>query len=173
VAGLLHDYDAVKRREYYLRTRKLIGRTKKATPSAVAKRSATKTPPAKTHAQRQKELEARVARLQAKFARLQVALKAMVEAAQKRSGVKKNASETVAESKYQSKKSSTDPTSKYEKKTQKQKDVAAEAAAKYRDKNQVLTDQVTDLNNKIKAIRERMKRLQKTGSVGASNSTTK
>lgn len=172
MTSLLHEYDAAKRREYYLRTRKLTGRAPKASQSPLVKKPSTKRAPAQTYGQRQKELEARVARLQAKFARLQVALKAMVEAAQQRSGVSKNTSEKATESKYQSANSS-DPTSKYDKKTQKQKDAAAEATAKYRDKNQVLTDQVTDLNNKIKAIRERMKRLQKTGSVGASNSTTK
>lgn len=94
----------------------------------------------------------------------------MVEAAQKRSGIDKNTTEKAAVQKYQSK--TTDPTSKYEKKTQKQKNDAAEAAQKYRDKNKVLEDQVTDLTNKIKAVRERIKRLQKAGSVGASKSTT-
>ncbi len=157
---LLHEYDAVKRREYYLRNRKLKGRHKKA---VVA-------PAKKTHAQRQKELQARIKRLQDRLEQLRVALKALTEAAQKRSGIDKNTAEKAA-SKYQSKTSS-DPTSKYHK-TQKQKDDAAKAAKKYRDKNATLNDQVKDLNNKIHAIRERIKRIQKTGSVGASKSTTR
>lgn len=170
--ALAHDYDAVKRHEYYLKTRKLHGRVSKAT-APVGKSLAVRKPPVKKNAaQRQKELTARVARLQAKFDRLQAALKIVIEAAQKRSGVDKNSAEKAAENKYQSPKAF-DPTSKYEKKTQKQKNDAAKAAAKYRDKNKVLEDQVTDLNNKIKAIRERIKRIQKTGSVGASKTTTR
>lgn len=171
MSTLLHDYDAVKRREYYLRNRKLKGRLKKASSPASKKQVAAPKPPAKkTHAQRQKELEARVARLQSKFKELQVALKAITEAAQRRSGIDKNAAEKAATSKYEKK--SSDPTSKYEKKTQKQKDAAAEAAQKYRDSNKVLEDQVTDLNNKIKSIRDKIKRIQQTGSVGARKSTT-
>lgn len=172
MASLAHEYDAAKRREYYLKTRQLVGRTAKKTTKPVGKSVAVRKPVKKTHAQRQKELETRVAGLQAKFARLQVALKAVIEAAQKRSGVDKNSVENAAEKKYQQSSKTSDPTSKYEKKTQKQKDAAAEAAQKYRDKNKVLEDQVTDLNNKIKTIRERIKRIQKTGSVGASKSTT-
>jgi DNA repair exonuclease SbcCD ATPase subunit len=124
----------------------------------------------KTHAQRQKELEARVTRLQGKLKQLQAALKVMVEAAQKKSGVDKNTTEKAAASKYEKKNS--DPTSKYEKKTQKQKDAAADAAQKYRDNNKVLEDQVNDLNDKIKSIRDRIKRMHKTGSVGVSTHNT-
>lgn len=162
MTDLLHEYDPVKRREYYLRNRHLKGRSK-GTP---------KTPVKKTYAQRQKELEARVNKLKARLAQLQVLLKTLTEAAQKRSGIDKNTAEKNALQKYQPKKRA-DPTSKYEKKTQKQKDAAAEASQKYRDKNQHLTDQVTDLTKKIKAIHERIKRLQNTGSVGASKSTSR
>lgn len=95
----------------------------------------------------------------------------MTEAAQKRSGIDKNTAEKAATKKYQSHKTG-DPTSKYVK-TQQQKDAAAKAAQKYRDRNKSLTDQVTDLNKKIKAIHERIKRLQRTGSVGVSKHMTK
>ncbi len=162
MSDLLHDYDAAKRRDYYLRTRKLKGHTKKA----------IHPPVPKTHAQRQKELEARVNKLKDRLAKLHVILKQMTEAAQKRSGVSKNSSEKASIKKHDSK-SVDDPTSKYAKKTQKQKDEAAAAAKKYRDKNASLSDQVTELNKKIKAIRERINRLQKTGSVGASKSSKK
>lgn len=88
-----------------------------------------------------------------------------MEAAQKRSGVDKNTVE-----KYRDKKRS-DPTSKYDKKTQKQKDAAAEASKKYYDKNkdQILEERVKDLSDKVKAIQERIRRLRNTGSVGARN----
>lgn len=130
-----------------------------------------KAPVKKTHAQRQKELAAQVARLQAKLDRLQAALKILVEAAQKRSGIDKNTAEKAALSKND--KPTSDPTSKYVKKTQKQKDAAAKAARKYQDENQVLEEKVSDLNKKIKAIRERIKRIQQTGSVGVRNSHDK
>ncbi len=162
---VIHDYDAAKRREYYLQTRKLKGRHKKNLPTVVKKASVRKI---KTHADRQKELEARVHRLKDRLAQLQDLLKQLTEAAQKRSGIGKNSTEKASTKKYES---NSDSSSKYEKKTQKQKDAAAEASKKYRDKNPA--NQITDLNNKIKAIRERIKRLQQTGSVGASKSSTK
>jgi len=149
-----------------------VGRAKNTTLPAVKTTPTKALPPKKTHAQRQKELEARITRLQGKLEQLRAALKVLVEAAQKRSGVAKNSAEQAAIDKYQSSHSS-DPTSKYEKMTQKQKDAAAKAVEKYRDKNKVLEDQATDLNKKIKAIRDRIKRIQKTGSVGASTSTTR
>lgn len=176
--SLMHEYDAAKRREYYLRTRKLKGRDGGISANDVSvgvpkKQPTTKKPPAKkTHAQKQKELAARITKLKARLEQLQAALKLLVEAAQKRSGIDKNAAEKNALAKYE-RSPRKDPTSKYEKKTQKQKDAAAKAAEKYRDKNQSLEDQVKDLNNKIKSIRERIARIQKTGSVRASNSTTK
>lgn len=156
---LLHDYDAAARRAYYLRTRKLHPR---------ARGSAVKKPTPKTYAQRRKELEARVVALKARLDKLQAAVKSLVEAAQNRSGASKNSAEKAdATSKYEKQKSS-DPTSKYEKKTAAQKADAAKAAEKYRDKNSSLEDQVKDLNNKIKTVREKIKRLQKTDSVGVS-----
>jgi len=172
-----HAYDPVKRREYYLRTRELVGNQKKALPvpvKALPSRKSTKpvkalpvrrAPVKKSRAQRHKELEERATRLQAKLDQLLKVLKALVEAAQKRSGVDKNTVE-----KYRDKKRS-DPTSKYDKKTQKQKDAAAEASKKYYDKNkdQILEERVKDLSDKVKAIQERIRRLRNTGSVGARN----
>lgn len=169
MSELLHDYDPVKRHEYYLRNRKLKGRKKKALPVLAKKPPAVKQ---KTAAQRQKELEAQVARLQAKFKRLQEALRVLVEAAQKRNGIDKNSAEKAAMDKYK-KQETADPTSKYEsrKKTHAQEVAAKKAAEKYRDEHRGLQEQVSDLNKKIKAIRERIKRIQRTGSVGASTST--
>lgn len=156
MSNLLHDYDAAKRREYYLRTRKLVGRSKQSPSPAVDKTpAATMMPEKKTHAQRRKELESRVARLQERLKQLQLVLKALVEAAQQRSGVDDNSAE---EAKSETSNPSNPAT---EKKTQQEKDEAAKAAQEYRDKNKDLQAQVIDLNNKIKAIHEQIKRLRR------------
>jgi chromosome segregation ATPase len=169
---LIHEYDAVKRHEYYMRNRKLKGRKKAAAPVANALARKAKEAAAKKAAseKRRRALVARVAELKGKLERLQAALKLLTEAAQKRSGVQKNTAE-----KYESTKSTrSDPTSKYQK-TASEKAAAAKASKKYYDENkdQSLPEQVKSLTEKIKTIQERIAKLRKTGSVGARNSNTK
>ena len=164
---VIHDYDPVKRHEYYLRTRDLRGRTKALVPAAVRKTIAPvkKAPVKKSRAQRQKEMEIRIQKLEAKLKQAQLVLKALTEAAQKRAGVEKNAVE-----KYQDKKTSrSDPTAKYQRLTPAQKAAKAKASEKYynENKDKILEDRVHELTNKIKAVQERIKRLKNTGSVGA------
>lgn len=156
MSDLLHEYDAMKRREYYLRTRKLVGRSRgSAQPSPKERPSAAVMPAKKTRGRRRKELEARVNRLKARLERLQEVLRALVEAAQARSGVDDNSAEETES------KTSNPASPSTEEKTQQEKDEAAEAAQEYRDKNKELEAQVLDLNNKIKAIHERIKRLRR------------
>lgn len=147
---LQHEYDAAKRREYYLRTRKLKGREK--------------AKPKLTAAQRRQQLQVRVDRLKAKLAQLEESLRILREAAQRRSGIDKNSSE---KDKYDR---STTSSTKYSDLTAKQKRDKAKAAEKYRDENQTLTDQVKSLNDKIRNIRERIARIKETGAVGYSKS---
>lgn len=149
---LQHEYDAAKRREYYLRTRQLKGRQK-------AKRKITAE-------QRRHQLQVRVERLKAKLAQLEESLRVLREAAQRRSGIDKNSAEK-AESKYNS---SATSSTKYRDLTAKQKRDKAKAAEKYREENQTLTQQVKSLNSKISNVRERIKRIKETGSVGYSKS---
>lgn len=98
------DYDPIKAREYYLRTRKLKGRHPAAPPPVPVGRHPAKVLPVKKHAaplakstakpkrksaaQERKEAEAHVAALQGKLDQLHKVLAALVKAAKARSGVK-------------------------------------------------------------------------------------
>lgn len=156
---LVHAYDATKRREYYLRTRKLKGR-----------QPAKAKPPKKTRAQRQAErrrkLEAQVEALKGRLERLRIVLRELTEQAKKRSGVETK--------KTTSKKSTSNTKKTAEKKlTPAQKAKAAKAAEEYREKNpeKALSEDVKSLNEKIKTIQERIVKMRKEGSIGAKKTT--
>lgn len=157
--NLVHAYDAVKRREYYLRTRKLKGRTKAARPK----------PPKKTRAQRQAErrrkLEADVAALKGRLEKLQAVLAELTKAAKARSGVKDKA--TPKKSTSSTKKAAA------QKLTPTQKAKAAKAAEEYRKKNpdKALSEDIKSLNAKIKTIQERIAKMRRDGSIGAKKTT--
>jgi ubiquinone biosynthesis protein UbiJ len=157
---LVHAYDASKRREYYLRTRKLKGRQ----PGKAA-------PPKKTRAQRQaerrKKLEAQVEALKGRLEKLRAVLAQLTEQAKKRSGVDTK--------KTTSKKTTSSTKKAAEKKlTPAQKAKAAKASEEYRKKNpeKALADDVKSLNDKIKTIQERIAKMRKEGSIGAKKTTT-
>jgi chromosome segregation ATPase len=160
---LLHNYDAIKRREYYLRTRKLKGRKKGAV--------RPKAPPKKTRAQRQaerrKKQEAQIAALKGRLEKLRAVLKQLTEAAQKRSGVEtKKADPTKSASQQKS-------SGKTEKLTAAQKAAKAKADKKRREKLDTPEAQIKSLNEKIKTIQERIAKMRKDGSVGARRNTSK
>jgi HSP90 family molecular chaperone len=154
-------YDATKRREYYLRTRKLKGR----------KHGSAKPPPHKTRAQLQAEhkrqQEAKVAALKVRLKKLQEVLAAEVKKAQIRSG--------VAPSKTTSKTSQKSSNSPAQKLTAAQKAKKAKDEKKLREKNkpQSLDEQVKSLNERIKKLLERIAKMHKDGSVGARRNTSK
>ena len=156
---LVHAYDAAKRREYYLRTRKLKGRTKTVKPK----------PPKKTRAQRQAErrrkLEADVAALKGRLAKLQAVLAELTKAAKARSGVKDKATPQ--------KSTSTAKKTTAQKLTPAQKTKAAKAAEEYRKKNpdKALSEDIKSLNAKIKTIQERIAKMRNEGSIGAKKTT--
>lgn len=163
---LVHDYDAIKRREYYLRTRKLKGRKPgvKKTPS-----KKPKAPPKPTRAQRQaarhKKLEAQVDALKARLEKLRDVLAELTRQAQARSGVKP---------KTTPKKAASSAKKAPEKKlTTAQKAKAAKASKEYRKKNpdKALADDVKSLNAKIKTIQERIAKMRREGSIGAKKTT--
>lgn len=163
MADLIHDYDAAKRREYYLRTRKLKGRTKG---------SARPAPPKKTRAQRQaerrKKQEAQIAALKGRLEKLRVLLAAEVKKAQARSGVeqKKTESKTTTSSKQKS-------SGKTEKLTAAQKTAKAKADKKRQEELNTPEAQIKSLTEKIKTIQERIAKMRKDGSVGARRNTSK
>jgi chaperonin cofactor prefoldin len=164
---LEHAYDAAKRREYYLKNRHLKGR-KHGSGQATHPRVKSRAEIAK---ERHAHLEAQVSALKARFERLQAALKILVEQAKKRSGV---------ESKTTSKKTTTSTQQKAPAKPQKltasQKKAKAVAEKKRRDKeaikngtatNSQLSDEVKSLNERIKTIKARIEKMQKTGAIGS------
>lgn len=168
---LLHEYDAAKRREYYLRTRKLKGRRPAATKkTAIRVRKASKVgPPKKTRQQRQEErrrkLEAQINALKERLKQLREVLSKLTAEAKARSGQK------------DTKKSAAKKTSKNEKpkQTAKQKADAAKRSKEYyeKHKDEILAEEVKSLTAKIKTIQERIAKMRKDGSVGAQRKTTK
>lgn len=161
VDDLEHAYDASKRREYYLRTRKLKGRKPGA--KKVVKPKLTR---AQRQAARRKKLEAQVNSLKRKLEILRDALKLATEQAQARSGMKPNKTESK-------KSTSTQKKTESKKLTSAEKAKAAKASAEYREKNpdKALEEEVKSLNAKIKTIQERIAKMRKTGSVGAQKTT--
>jgi ubiquinone biosynthesis protein UbiJ len=152
---LVHAYDATKRREYYLRTRKLKGH-----------KPAQAKPPKKTRAQRQaerrKKLEAQVDALKGRLEKLRTVLAELTKQAKARSGV---------ETKKTNSKTTTSSTKKpAEKKlTPAQKAKAAKASEEYRKKNpeKALSEDVKSLNEKIQTIQKRIEKMRNEGSIGA------
>lgn len=162
---LEHAYDPVKRREYYLKTRKLKGRKAAAIRTSKSRPTAKPKPPTKTRAQRQAErrrkLEAEVNALKARLEKLRDALAELTKQAKARSGVKPA--------------SSTPKKSTAKKQTAAQKAQAAKQSKEYYEKNkdEILADEVKSLKGKIKTIQARIEKMRKNGSVGARKPTAK
>lgn len=157
---LQHAYDSAKRREYYLRTRKLKGRKPGVKPAPKPKPTR-----AQRQAARRKKLEAQVEALKGRLEKLRAALKILTEQAQARSGIKPDSSKK--------KTSSTTKKTDSKKLTTAQKAKAAKASAEYREKNpdKVLAEEVKSLNAKIKTIQERIAKMRKTSSAGTKKTT--
>ncbi len=166
---LEHAYDPIKRREYYLRTRKLKGR-KAAVKTSKSRPKAKPKPPTKTRAQRQAErrrkLEAEVNALKARLEKLRTVLAEMTKKAKARSGIKP----TTNTSKQTNAKKSTPA-----KQTAAQKAKAAKRSKEYYEKNkdEILADEVKSLKGKIKTIQERIEKMRKNGSARASTNVAK
>lgn len=168
---LSHEYDAAQRRAYYLRTRQLKGRKSGAGDVSPTRRLPKAKPPVKTRAQRQAErrrhLEAQVEALKARLQKLREVLAKQVEAAQIRSGqTPKKASEKTSQTKSPGKTT---------KQTAKQKADASKRSKEYYEKNkdEILADEVKSLNQKIKAIQERIAKMRKNGSIGTQRASAK
>jgi chromosome segregation ATPase len=167
---LEHAYDAAKRREYYLKTRKLKGRKAAAVATSKSRPTAKPKPPTKTRAQRQAErrrkLEAEVNALKARLEKLRTALDELTKQAKARSGVKPKSSAT--------KKTTAEKTTA-KKQTASQKAKAAKQSKEYyeKHKDEILADELKSLKGKIKTIQERIEKMRKEGSVGARKPTAK
>lgn len=158
VDPIVHDYDAAKRRAYYLRNRQLKGRKP-------AKAKPSKKTRAQRQAERRKKLEAQVDALKGRLEKLRAVLSELTEQAKKRSG--------VDTTKANSKTTSTTKKTPEKKLTAAQKAKAAKASEEYRKKNpdKALADDVKSLNAKIKTIKEQIAKKRKEGSIGAKKTT--
>lgn len=178
-----HLYDPVKRREYYLKTRKLKGRqtgtldTSKRLPRRkVGTLDMSRRQPRMTQQERrkarQRQLEAQVNVLRARLEKLQKTLKLLTEQAKARSGVKtEKKSDKTSDSKSSTDKKSTDKSSSRKKEhlTAAQKVKEAKAQAKYyqKTKNEQLADEVKSLTAKLKTIQERIAKMRKSGTIAS------
>lgn len=161
-----HVYDAIKRREYYLRNRQLAGRktgaAKTSKPRPKAKSKIPKESAAQRQARRRQKLQAEVDYLKSRLKKLRVALAEMVKKAQARSG-------KTSSKKAPAKKSAD------RKQTATQKAKAAKQSKKYynQNKEKILADEVKSLVGKIKTMQERIAKMRKNGSVGARRTAAK
>lgn len=165
-SSLQHEYDAAKRRAYYLRTRKLKGR-KKADPAiAMARRAAAQA----AKLAKRKAMEAKVNALKGRLDKLKKVLAEMVKAAQARSG---------GDSKGTALGKAISSEAKPEKKTAKQEAAAKKSAEKYAKahKNDAkptsLATQAKDLTAKIATIEKRIAKLRAKALVEASSNKAK
>ena len=171
--SLSHVYDPVKRREYYLRNRKLKGRTHGSS-KATKPRVKSKAELAK---ERHAHLEEQVLALKGRLEKLQAALKVLVAQAKARSGVKSTPTSTTKKTASQKK-----PNAKSQKLTPAQKKAKAEAEKKARREqavkdgtanNSQLSDEVKALNEKIKTIKARIEKMHSSGAIGSRTNTKK
>lgn len=172
--SLSHAYDAAKRREYYLRTRKLKGRQRGS--------QQTKHPRVKSKAEIAKErhakLEDQMLTLKGRLERLQEALKILVEQAKKRSGVKPTKQTSAKKTPTSQQKADAKP----QKLTTAQKKAKAEAEKKARRAQAIkdgtatngdLSAEVKSLNERIKTIQARIEKMHKSGALGSRTTTKK
>lgn len=159
---LVHSYDSLKRREYYLRTRKLKGRKK-----GFVKPAPRKKTRAQRQAERRRKQEAQIAALKGRLEKLRDVLAELTKKAQARSGV--DATKTAKKSASSQQKS----LDKTEKLTAAQKAAKAKADKKRREADQTPEAQIKSLNEKIKTIQERIAKMRKDGSDGARRNTSK
>lgn len=147
---LFHDYDPLKRREYYLKTRELIGRNKGSDQLSELSRGSShlvKAKPKPIHrnaTQRRKATEARLAELQGRLEKLQ---KVLADLVKKTGGSKKDDSPDQKKKREPSKL------------TAKQRHEAAKRSKDYRKKHPP-SEQIKQITAKIKAIRAQIAKLR-------------
>lgn len=146
---VIHDYDPVKRREYYLKNRELKGRKPRLTDDSVGhlvrgKVVVAKKPkkPKQTPAQKRKAVAANLEALKGRLERLREVLRELVKAAKGRSGAKD-------EDKHKKREPS--------KQTAKQKADAKKRSKEYYDKHKGTPEaQVKEIQAKIKEIQAKI-----------------
>lgn len=172
---LVHEYDPVKRHEYYERTKKLKGRSKGASQTSGTKSSqnngsggARNPKEAKNSEQQKAEIKARVTAYKARLEKLKEVLALLVAEAKKRSednaGTKESRAEAAKKESASKEKSSSDGGSKKSgSSTAKEKAASKEYYEKNKDKISLkkqeanLKDQIKEVEEKIVKIRADLK----------------
>lgn len=144
------EYDPAKRREYYLRTRKLKGRPKGGRQPA-PKGKPSPFDSAKLKARRKARLQA----LQTRLKKLEQELEILVQQAKERSGVSRSEDPTRKKTPTQSKTSTKGSGGSERKLTAKEKRDAAQRSKEYREKNPQKTE-TEQIEAKIRAVREKI-----------------
>ena len=153
----IREYDPVARREYYLKTRKLKGRSVGSSRTAVARHPAPKTAPVvktvpvapkKTPSQRRQETEARVAALQTRLDTLRKVLAELVAQAKMRSGVEDAKATTTPQ--------------KQQPQTAQERAKAAERSQDFYEKNkeQILSDKEKTLQGQIQRVEQKIREMR-------------
>ena len=161
------EYDPQQAHEYYERHKKLKGRVagsakpvsrrrNSRAPHVIKKVATAKVKPKKSPEQRRKEVEARVASLKAKLARLSQILEKLVREAKARSGV-----DVSQEDPKKTASTSSDKKSSDSKLTPQEKKEAAKRSQEYRDKHKdTPEEQAAALQEKIDQISEKIRNLR-------------
>lgn len=161
---VIHEYDPVARREYYLKNRQLKGHVPqplmKTVTSLPESANNTTSDRQRRQEERRRKLQGEVDALKVRLQKLRVALAELTKAAKARSGVNTSAKKAPVKQK------GSKPDAKL---TAKQKaDAAARSKANYeKNKDQILADEVKSLTEKIKIIQERIAKMRTTSSAGA------
>lgn len=145
LSHIKEPYDPKKRREYYLKTRKLKGRKKGSSSEGEAPKGNLEARRAASKKRRETQ-KAQIARLERKLEHLNDVLSNLVAAAKKRSGVEEVNTKSKA-------KAQTPPARKT---TQKEKREAAERAAKTRKK-----ENPTSQNQEVAQLQQKIAEVQK------------
>lgn len=154
---LVHEYDPVKAREYYLRTRKLKGRKKgqadESSPRAynsLESLAPQKAKHPKTIQQKKASVEQQLKQLEARLDKLNEVLKQLIEAAKARSGVE-------PEKKDSSKSSSPTKSSDRKLTTSQKKDAAERSKEAYeKEKKSNPSQEVEAAKQKIAEVRQKI-----------------
>lgn len=180
-----YDYDPVKAREYYLRTRKLKGRPKAAPKQTISRSTAVARPAPVARSggkpnradtkSRQAELRAQKKALQKRLERLREVLEELVDAAKKRSGGnpnKKDEKDKAPETQADKADRNKDEKSKKPLTAKQKREKAKKAKDAYEKEHpntlsqdvEILREQVKDIQHKIeKAVAEARERRNKAG----------
>lgn len=192
------EYDPVKAREYYLRTRELKGRSpvEKEEPTGIKAAALQKATTERTkraiakgtveQEQRRKELEQKAEELKVRVEKLKQLIEVAIEEAKRRSGMSEDEINAAVSDKKKSTKEKAEGDDADKPKTAQEKKEAAEAAEEYREENKepgeesretTAADHLDNLESKVenaqKKIKQLSEKLEKIRALSSKDKTSK